>query len=593
VSAAPNRVRAELDPLDDVDEPERDVTERVDAPAMQHPEASLRVLLAPRVMATRNALRRRPLRAWVLAFMTAGFWVGSFLLFAETLRFFQTITALGPVLTQRLLVMLFVSFFAILLISNVVTALTTYYLSADVRFLLAAPVSTRRLHQARFLETLVASSWMVLLFGFPVFLVFGAGPLYYFAVLATLVPFLTLPAAIGVMLTTVLVLAFPARRMRDVLVVASVALVAGGYLALRLARPERLASPDELAGFAAFLAAFEAPASPYLPTTWAAEVLIPFLGERGGDSLFFLALLTTTAAVFALGCSAFVERSFLTAWSRAQEGREGPGRARKLGDWLGTVARPLPRTTALLFVKDATIFLRDASQWSQLLLLLALVVVYVYNFSALPIDDGSPLAGTLREIVAYANLGLAAFVTASVAVRFVFPAISLEGRSWWALRTAPIPLTSIWWGKFWIGFLPLAVLGEVLIVVTGRLLGVTPGLTGVFMATLLLVVAAIVSLGLAFGAAYPRVDTQNAAQIATGFGGLIYMVSCLALIFAVIALEAWPVSRLFWSRFAAQPIGTGETAAIAISFSAVAVLTVATWAVARRSALKSLAHLRV
>jgi hypothetical protein len=116
VSAAPNRVRAELDPLDDVDEPERDVTERVDAPAMQHPEASLRVLLAPRVMATRNALRRRPLRAWVLAFMTAGFWVGSFLLFAETLRFFQTITALGPVLTQRLLVMLFVSFFAILLI---------------------------------------------------------------------------------------------------------------------------------------------------------------------------------------------------------------------------------------------------------------------------------------------------------------------------------------------------------------------------------------------------------------------------------------------------------------------------------------------
>jgi len=54
-------------------------------------------------------------------------------------------------------------------------------------------------------------------------------------------------------------------------------------------------------------------------------------------------------------------------------------------------------------------------------------VVYVYNFSALPIDDGSPLAGTLREIVAFANLGLAAFVTASVAVRFVFPAISLEG----------------------------------------------------------------------------------------------------------------------------------------------------------------------
>ena len=65
------------------------------------------------------------------------------------------------------------------------------------------------------------------------------------------------------------------------------------------------------------------------------------------------------------------------------------------------------------------------------------------------------------------------------------------------------------------------------------------------------------------------------------------------LIFAVIALEAWPVSRLFWSRFAAEPVGTGEGAAIAISFTTVAALTVTTWAVARRSALKSLAHLRV
>jgi hypothetical protein len=104
-------------------------------------------------------------------------------------------------------------------------------------------------------------------------------------------------------------------------------------------------------------------------------------------------------------------------------------------------------------------------------------------------------------------------------------------------------------------------------------------------------VAAIVSLGLAFGAAYPRVDTQNAAQIATGFGGLIYMVTCLGLIFVVIALEAWPVSRLFWSRFASQPLGVGETTAVAIAFGAVTALTVAAWAIGRRSALKSLAHL--
>jgi hypothetical protein len=71
------------------------------------------------------------------------------------------------------------------------------------------------------------------------------------------------------------------------------------------------------------------------------------------------------------------------------------------------------------------------------------------------------------------------------------------------------------------------------------------------------------------------------------------MVTCLGLISAVIALEAWPVSRLFWARFASQPIGGGESAAIAMSFGAVTTLTMTACALGRRSALKSLAHLQV
>jgi ABC-2 type transport system permease protein len=358
---------------------------------------------------------------------------------------------------------------------------------------------------------------------------------------------------------------------------------------LRLVRPERLASPTEFAGFAAFLTAFDAPTSPLLPTTWAAEVLIPLLDARAGEPLFYLGMLVTTAAVAYLAAAAVVERVFLSAWSRAQEGRVGTRRDRIGAHVLRAVARPLPRTPGLLLVKDLTVFFRDPSQWSQLLLLLALVIVYIYNFSVLPIDDGSPIAATLRDIVAFCNLGLAAFVTASVAVRFVYPSISLEGRAWWVLRAAPIRLTTLWWSKFLIAYLPLAVLGEVLIAITDRFLGVAPGLTLVFMATLLFAVAAIVSLGLAFGAAYPRLDSTNAAQIATGFGGIAYMVSCLALIAAVIALEAWPVSRLFWRRFAAAPLGDGEMLVVTALFAAVAVGTLATCAVGRSAALRAMA----
>jgi len=328
-----------------------------------------------------------------------------------------------------------------------------------------------------------------------------------------------------------------------------------------------------------------------MPTTWASEVLIPLLGVRPGQPLFHLGLLASTAAVCYLASAALVERVFLRAWSRAQEGETGSGRERLLSRVLPALTAPLGRPASLLLAKDLAVFLRDPGQWSQLVVLLALVVVYVYNFSVLPVDDGSPLAATMREVAALFNLGLTAFVTTSVAVRFVYPAPSLEGRSWWVLRTAPIPLTTIWWSKFTIGFLPLAVLGEGLVAVTNRFLGVPPGLTAVFMATLLLVIATIVSLGIAFGAAYPRFDAVNPAQIATSFGAVLYMILCLALIAVVVALEAWPVSRLFWHRLTHGPLAGGEPALIAAAFGAVVVVTGAAFVAGRRAGLRHLAAL--
>ncbi len=559
---------------------------------------TLREMLAPRWYATRNGVRRRgATRPIILSLLTGAFWGACFLLFVRVLDYFQTIGDFGPLLTQRLLLLLLSSFFLILLISNTVAALTTFYLAEEVTLFLAAPLSFRRLHHARFVETLIQSSWMVLLFGLPAFLAYGlvydAGPLFYAGSVAMMIPFLVIPAAIGVLLTTGLVLIFPARRARDALLVGIGLLVGAAFLGARLLRPERLADPSGLVGFTAFLVGLDEP-SPYLPTTWASSVLIPLLRVEAGEPWFHLALLYSTAAMLFLVSAAVVERSFVKAWSAAQQGRvHGGERERALSRWLRLLARPLPHTPALLFVKDVTIFLRDASQWSQLILLLVLVVIYVYNFSALPIGDGTALATVLRDVAALCNLGLAAFVTTAVAVRFVYPMVSLEGRSWWILRSAPVPLERIWWSKFWIGFVPLAGFGLVLVGITNHLLGVPGPLSAIFVATLLPMIAAIVSMGLAFGAVYPRLDTQNAAHIATGFGAIVYMVTSLGFIAVVVALEAWPVSRLFWRSSALLPFETRHAVLATVLFVATMVVLVATFVVARRVGLRALRRLQV
>ena len=49
---------------------------------------------------------------------------------------------------------------------------------------------------------------------------------------------------------------------------------------------------------------------------------------------------------------------------------------------------------------------------------------------------------------------MAAFVTAAVAVRFVFPAVSAEGPAFWIVRTAPVRMSSFLWSKLWTGLRP-------------------------------------------------------------------------------------------------------------------------------------------
>lgn len=57
------------------------------------------------------------------------------------------------------------------------------------------------------------------------------------------------------------------------------------------------------------------------------------------------------------------------------------------------------------------------------------------------------------------------------------------------------------------------------------------------------------SLGIGVGAVYPRFRVENAARIASSFGGFFYMILGLIFMGGVVVLEAWPVYTLFMAGF--------------------------------------------
>ena len=192
-------------------------------------------------------------------------------------------------------------------------------------------------------------------------------------------------------------------------------------------------------------------------------------------------------------------------------------------------------------LKDLRLFFRDTPQWSQLILLAVLLIVYLFNIKSLPLFSGEKMPVFLVTLLVFLNLGLAGFVLSSIAARFIFPAVSLEGKQMWLLRSSPLDLRALLWSKYWMGTLPLLVLAVGITAGTNLLLRASGFMMALSLGTVVLLTFAISSLALAFGALYPRFDTENSAQIPTGFGGLMFMMAAIVLLGAVISIEAWPV----------------------------------------------------
>ena len=199
-------------------------------------------------------------------------------------------------------------------------------------------------------------------------------------------------------------------------------------------------------------------------------------------------------------------------------------------------------------------FFRDNTQWSQLLLLTALVIVYLYNFSVLPIERSAMRLDFLQNTIAFLNLGLASFVLASVSVRFIFPAVSAEGKSFWIIQSSPLSIKRFLLGKYLIYIAPMLILGEILIIMTNRLLDVSTFMMVLSSITMFFAVFALVSLGIGMGAMYPKFKFENIAQVATGFGGLVYMIISALYMAVIIIIESGPVYIVFMADLRRRPI---------------------------------------
>jgi ABC-2 type transport system permease protein len=184
--------------------------------------------------------------------------------------------------------------------------------------------------------------------------------------------------------------------------------------------------------------------------------------------------------------------------------------------------------------------LRDPTQWSQLLVLLALAGVYLVSLGSFDVE-----LQRFKDAVGTLNLAFLSFVLSGVGIRMTYPMVSLEADGFWLIRTSPLSSTQIVMVKFWNALPLMLIMGMGLGIATAVFLDVSPSLAIAAPIAGLCSALVITGLGVGLGAAFPRFKATNPSEIPLSPGGLLYMTLSLAYAAIMTVLLAWPAWRTF------------------------------------------------
>ena len=118
------------------------------------------------------------------------------------------------------------------------------------------------------------------------------------------------------------------------------------------------------------------------------------------------------------------------------------------------------------------------------------------------------------------------------------------------------------------GTVPLLLLAVAITILTNSLLDVSAFMMATSLITIVLYTMAVSALALTFGVFYPQFATENAAQIPTSFGGLVFMMATIALLAVVILIESVPVYRYLRANFDQEPLTISPLMIVAFALAA-------------------------
>ncbi|MBI5864723.1 MAG: hypothetical protein HZB38_09480 [Planctomycetes bacterium] len=516
--------------------------------AIEPAQSDLALLVRCRGVQLRNLidqqLRDAPLRTLSVIGLLILIWVALYFLLNHVLGHVRTWGLVGVVADQHVFVHLFLVLAIMLLFSNAILTFSSLFGRDEAQYLLSMPVHARAVVAVKCTEGMLLSSWSFLLLGVPLMLAVAANTTvewyYYPLFLAHFLSFIAIPACVGVLAAWAVAMWAPRRPLAVAIALCTLLLIGAVYWVTGISQ-NALESEEWIRQVFRQIGVVK---QPLLPSTWTAKGIGAAIGRRVDESLFYLLVAIGNATFLCWATVNLVARCWPEAYSRAQQGRYHPVIRRP---WFTTsicwlLFFYLPATLWQLMLKDIKAFARDARQWSQMLIMFGLLVIYVLNLKRLPVDTNNP---TTKGLIAFLNLTTVSLILGTFTSRFVYPLLSLESQQLWLLEMLPIRRTTLLLVKFLFALTISVLSAGGVSLLAAHVLDLPPVWARLNMAVCLAVCIGLSGLAIGLGGRFPVLGERNPARIAAGVGGTFNLIASMLFVSIEMGGVAYLGTRIF------------------------------------------------
>ena len=499
-----------------------------------------------RLIIIRNSLAQADaLRLLSFLFVISCFLGGSYYLFSSVFKYLMTIELIGQAIMDRTLEMAFFVFLIMLLFSNIITSFSTFFNNRELDFLFSLPIKPTSIYLAKLFENALYASLATMVLGLPLVVAYGvcskAALVYYPLSVISIFIYIAMPAAVASIVIFITLAVFPQLRPRNVIMLSMIFIAIQTFMYLKINNPAllKIFETQNERDLLLFVANLTTVSGVYIPSTWLSNILRG-LKCAAPDGFFYFALLlfvSLSSIIIAFFVARFI---YHQSWLTVGDHQGKKDRIRSI------LSSHQEKSTRAFLYKDILLFTREPTQWVQLFIFIILLIIYAFSLSRTPLYFNLPF---WRTIVSFANFAYISFVLATLGVRFIFPAISLEHDGMWLLAASPFSFKRIIRIKYFFNLLVAVVIIEGLLVLSNIFIKTDSSLYFIMPVIELFVAASLVSINLGLGSQFPQFNEDNPSRIAAGTGGIIAALVSMSYVGLSIVLLATPAYNYLVSRY--------------------------------------------